>query len=1268
MMRFSLSIGDVKTAGRARFHRAIFAAISLIFFAATLSVRAQYCVEWIRRDDVGSPGPRGGHAMAYDGDRRITVLFGGDVSGDGEDTWFNDTWEYDGKQWTQITIDGPVPPRRSNHAMAYDAAQKVVLMAGGENIDGYLSDTWYYRGSGNGHGVWTQASDIPQVGFLPTPARSGHTITYDEELKMCVMIGGAVKVADNNDVNQEWTRAEVMVWNGVSWLAHPGGGTLPALGFAPTRAINGLARHAAAYDSDEHRIVIYNGWEGCYIQGGECNPDLDLPPEKRDPFPSHWVFGFVNGKLRPVLAFEEEKRDERESAAMVYDRLRKRFVIYGGYYRDVPGQFAKYEELIHSGDPETPYTRSEVLIGSGIQSGNVTRLGMVYDPHRAVTIWYGGAYGKNRLGETWELHTIRPEFLEQPPLGKQEVCEDRPFELKVTLVPQDPSFISQSVQWNKDGKPIPGATSPVFRIESVSTNDAGIYSCTAINRCGGERTSFDTQLVVNTNPRITDFDLTRRNRCPGDQMRFTVRAESTLPLHYQWRKNSIAINGATESILLLTNLVHGDTGEYDVIVSNDCGDVESGQAHLQVGVTILVQPNSTVGDVCKSAEFDVKADGVGTIEYRWRLDGVPLSGPYFHGSTTAQLVVQPLLYAHEGNYDVVVSDNCGPLNAVTSRVAALSIRPGPKWALRTTNGPPARAGATMAYDSVRHVSVLFGGYVLTNNQFTTFNDLWEWNGVRWLQRMTNSPTAGWTRDVAGYWRPTYAGNQPIGRTEHSMAYDSRRGRMVLFGGETFPEGFQTVLNDTWEWDGTKWYFRTTNGPSSRFTQSMAYDSFRGITVMYGGFGYNDGTALWEWDGNTWAGLNPEISPSKNYNQSESSMAYDSFRHGSFVGPLTDGFVDSYFWSWDGVHWANQTPNFGQQLSSVEQNTMVYDSYRRRVLLFGGRFYYGKNETLSWDGAGWTPVAESSSSLSVADLLDAPGLAQKLIAHSDPVSQLVWNKLSASAQQNISNGGAALETELAAGLNEVIGGASIFDAQAFRAVAFSEETAILKPLFLQGGDLIRFNRLLLEDAFSQAIARSLPIPSGRFGHAMAYDSLRHAAVVFGGANNPSPVSVVGNETWELLYIDAPLINEQPASQYRKTNEIAVFSVTAAGPGTLSYAWTKDGQFLKDSDRINGSETPTLTIRGVKATDAGSYRTIVSNDCNSTPSLPGILTLQPKLQIFNSSDLTTLVWSDPKAMLEQADNPSGPWTAVPGAASPFSPGGIGTAKFFRINNGQ
>ena len=79
-----------------------------------------------------------------------------------------------------------------------------------------------------------------------------------------------------------------------------------------------------------------------------------------------------------------------------------------------------------------------------------------------------------------------------------------------------------------------------------------------------------------------------------------------------------------------------------------------------------------------------------------------------------------------------------------------------------------------------------------------------------------------------------------------MAYDSARGRVVLFGGngrDTGPGYSTNVLNDTWEWDGNAWAQRmpATNpdvpsslAPYMRTSFAMAYDSSRGLVVLFGG--------------------------------------------------------------------------------------------------------------------------------------------------------------------------------------------------------------------------------------------------------------------------------------------------------------------------------------------------------------------------------------------------------------------------------------------------
>ena len=86
---------------------------------------------------------------------------------------------------------------------------------------------------------------------------------------------------------------------------------------------------------------------------------------------------------------------------------------------------------------------------------------------------------------------------------------------------------------------------------------------------------------------------------------------------------------------------------------------------------------------------------------------------------------------------------------------------------------------------------------------------------------------------------------PAPRYFHAMAYDSFRGRTVLSGGD---DGI-TSPRDLVEWDGITWTerdaFPCVNYPT------MAYDSARGVTVMFGYPCLYTGSPpyyTWEWDG------------------------------------------------------------------------------------------------------------------------------------------------------------------------------------------------------------------------------------------------------------------------------------------------------------------------------------------------------------------------------------------------------------------------------------
>jgi len=108
-----------------------------------------------------------------------------------------------------------------------------------------------------------------------------------------------------------------------------------------------------------------------------------------------------------------------------------------------------------------------------------------------------------------------------------------------------------------------------------------------------------------------------------------------------------------------------------------------------------------------------------------------------------------------------------------------------------------------------------------------------------------------------------------------------------------------------------------------------------------------------------------------------------------------------------------------------------------------------------------------------DFIDLPRLVEKLQTHSDPLTADLWSRFSDAHRAVLlqSDPKPLLhETTLVAALNAVLGGTSIFDSARFGKVELSEETLSLNPKPPIPEDLIRLNRLLLEDAFPLEIEK------------------------------------------------------------------------------------------------------------------------------------------------------------------------------------------------------
>jgi len=266
---------------------------------------------------------------------------------------------------------------------------------------------------------------------------------------------------------------------------------------------------------------------------------------------------------------------------------------------------------------------------------------------------------------------------------------------------------------------------------------------------------------------------------------------------------------------------------------------------------------------------------------------------------------------------------------------------GSTWTeLSPATSPPARDGASMAYDPATAQLVLFGGTSGGSNH--ALSDTWDWDGSSWTEL---SPATS-----------------PPARYQASLAYDGTDGELVLYGGmsENTTAQPSVFLGDTWTWDGSNWTEETlTNTPLGRADASMTYDAATGQIVLFGG----DGPAgceiervcgplgeTWTLDGSTWSELG---TASQTPAVSQSVLAYDSGT-GQLVY-YTDNSSDANFtWTYDGVTWddherlASMPPEFGA--------SMAYDPSSGQLILFGGFANGYLNDTWDWNGDSWTELS------------------------------------------------------------------------------------------------------------------------------------------------------------------------------------------------------------------------------------------------------------------------------------------------------------------------
>src|SRR5258706_454099 len=168
----------------------------------------------------------------------------------------------------------------------------------------------------------------------------------------------------------------------------------------------------------------------------------------------------------------------------------------------------------------------------------------------------------------------------------------------------------------------------------------------------------------------------------GQSAIFTVGGTGTLPLSYQWQKNSTNITGATSSSYTTPATTTADNNStFDVVVSNAAGSVTSNAATLMVNPpsSISIINSLPAGQMQAAYSFPLQATG-GTPPYTWSVLGGSLPVGLNLLPSSGSIAGIPTV---SGTFtlDVQVSDSVGGSASAAIPMSIATLPPPPLTAL-----------------------------------------------------------------------------------------------------------------------------------------------------------------------------------------------------------------------------------------------------------------------------------------------------------------------------------------------------------------------------------------------------------------------------------------------------------------------------------------------------------------------------------------------------------------------------------------------------------
>jgi hypothetical protein len=334
--------------------------------------------EWTDLQPGGlGPGPLWGQTAVYDDTNGNMILFGGyTLYGPLGETFILDLSGT--PAWSNPVIPPGPGPVRHTFASAHDSQRHRLLLFGGSSVATVLNDTWAI----NLEGV-PQWSSLSTAGTPPTSRRLCEAI-YDPVGDRMIVYGG-YDGAVLGDLHQLSFATDPPTWSPLAASGDP----------PPARAGHGLI-----YDLVGRRMIVFGGWDG-------------VPPDYR--INDVWALNLGQDPDWEELSPEGTPPSPRSSPSAVYDRDRRELLVFGGttpdFQNDVwslslNGAHPAWTQVQASGTP--PTAREE-------QSA-------VYDPVRDRLVIFGGYINGyyQTTQDAWALSLRHdPVWTELAPLGPQ---------------------------------------------------------------------------------------------------------------------------------------------------------------------------------------------------------------------------------------------------------------------------------------------------------------------------------------------------------------------------------------------------------------------------------------------------------------------------------------------------------------------------------------------------------------------------------------------------------------------------------------------------------------------------------------------------------------------------------------------------------------------------------------------------------------------------------------------------------------------------------